>query len=346
MGKIKRLWFRIRLWHGIRNNTYVILVFNILFMIVITFVMVWGWFLFAPKTANLSYEGEVQAVEIEARVMENWFDIYSLYLDIDEGGTVAFSPSPIIEYNGETYDNVSQLCISDESTVNRIELSRAWTFRISFYAKEYMHFSLQKDVAFSPIALSGSEGLAFSLEDSSYVLKTNMAFVTAKDKNGTELFTTAKCEELLFKSTFTLNISKNSAVGFYPIDVKGGRIRPVFSNISIFSDIKSVKYFCTGEWNFSLGAQPTKYEIKEQKVTVSGAGLEAAVSLAHNEENGKIAKSNLKLNGMVNEATISGVSLFPDFWGWYRDNIYFAPLSLVTVVFGAVSMMKKTKKEK
>ena len=54
---------------------------------------------------------------------------------------------------------------------------------------------------------------------------------------------------------------------------------------------------------------------------------------------------DIQMDGMVNEATISGMNLFPSFLGWFRDNIYLAPVTLISTVFGGVAMMWNRKKK-
>ena len=344
MGKAKKAL----LWTWNKTKIYVILVVNIAVMIGIVFVMVWGWFLFAPKQANLNYEGEVETVEIEAGATEFYggsFGTHQLRFTIADGEVIAFSDPETIEYNGEAYDNVSQLCFSADPTITYRDISIRKSdnsfFEFNFWTEENLKISLsRKDDIFRGVEIKGSENLSVSIwsyEKNESVLCTNFTFVTAKDESGAELFTTTKDEELIFVGYPLLNISENSVVGFHPNFVEGF----FCDNSATFLNVKSVKYTSEGkgEVNFSLGAQPTPYDINSQTVTAGGVGLEATM---YYTEDGK---HKLTLNGKVNKAEISGVDLFPGFWGWYRDNIYFAPLSLVTVVFGAVSMMKKTKKD-
>ena len=340
MGKIKRLWFRIWLWSKVK--IYLILVVNIIVMIAIIFAMVWVWFLLAPKEANLNFEGEVEKVEIEAASLWGSFDTYRLNFIINEGEAIDFSSPIKVEYSGKTYDNVSQLCVFSNLTDTYHYIHIRGVDTDLFYLNLSTFESVKCSIS-GLISCTGSEKLSvsFVIEDK-VILNSDVSFVTAKDENGAELFTAAEKEELIlvFENYPWLEISNKSTVEFFPESAKES-----FWNRATFSNVNSVKYTSTGagKVNFSLGAQPTSYDINSQTVTASGVGLEATINCSKEQ---KGYKNNLTLNGMVNKATISGVSLFPDFWGWYRDNIYFAPLSLVTVVFGAVSMMKKTKKEK
>lgn len=53
--------------------------------------------------------------------------------------------------------------------------------------------------------------------------------------------------------------------------------------------------------------------------------------------------SNIKLNlyGQVDKGTINGYSIFPTFLNWYYENIYFAPLTLISTLLGGIVLMKK-----
>ena len=53
----------------------------------------------------------------------------------------------------------------------------------------------------------------------------------------------------------------------------------------------------------------------------------------------------MTVNGSVTTAELSGIDLFPSFPGWYRNNIYLIPASLITIITGAIALLKMTKKQ-
>ena len=91
---------------------------------------------------------------------------------------------------------------------------------------------------------------------------------------------------------------------------------------------------------FSTSVSPKTYSIHKQTVDLHGVAnqLDATVRITEDPLEDNVM---LIMNGKVDEAYISDMTLFPTFSGWYIDNIYLAPLSLVSIVFGSISLLKK-----
>ena len=53
----------------------------------------------------------------------------------------------------------------------------------------------------------------------------------------------------------------------------------------------------------------------------------------------------MEFSGTVNEASLSNMYIFPSFRGWYRDNVYLAPLTLITVMLGSISLLRVSPKK-
>lgn len=104
--------------------------------------------------------------------------------------------------------------------------------------------------------------------------------------------------------------------------------------------IGSIYSKVSGDLYFSYTPTSTRYHLNYQTIHLGSSenNLEANVLL----ENGL---QELAINGMVDKATISNMNLFPTFLGWYKDNIYLAPLTLLTTIFGGVTLMINNKKK-
>jgi len=56
-------------------------------------------------------------------------------------------------------------------------------------------------------------------------------------------------------------------------------------------------------------------------------------------------KPMIHIDGRAKKANISGYSLFPNFWGWYAENITLIPFSITSAVFAGVGLLMKDKKK-
>lgn len=104
--------------------------------------------------------------------------------------------------------------------------------------------------------------------------------------------------------------------------------------------VETISTIGTGTMKFSYAPSGTVYKLDSQLVDLhsENLGLTATIST---EPKGR----SLEINGIVDQAEISGMSLFPSFFGWYRENIYLAPFTLITTVFGGVTLMMNQKKK-
>lgn len=109
---------------------------------------------------------------------------------------------------------------------------------------------------------------------------------------------------------------------------------------SINSDqINSCKVIASGKLTISYTPIAEEYTLKRQELYLLSEDSSLNISF-------DIEKRIAFISGYVDEATLSRMNLFPDFWNWYFSNIYMAPLTLISTVFAAVSMMNTSKKNK
>ncbi len=107
-----------------------------------------------------------------------------------------------------------------------------------------------------------------------------------------------------------------------------------------FLGIKTITSKGSGLLNFSYTLNPNEYELNNQELNLQAENYSLKANLTYD----KIIKK-YEVTGIVKRAYLSGLNLFPSFMGWYRDNVYLAPLTLITTVLGAVSLTNK-KQEK
>lgn len=104
-------------------------------------------------------------------------------------------------------------------------------------------------------------------------------------------------------------------------------------------NIKTISCVSSGNLNFKYTLNPSIYETNEQSLSLESKHRELDAIIEFDKQ-----LRNIKMLGMVSNAYLSNLNLFPSFAGWYRENVYLAPLTLATTVLGAVSLTNKNKK--
>lgn len=93
-----------------------------------------------------------------------------------------------------------------------------------------------------------------------------------------------------------------------------------------------------GKLTISYTPTPEEYSLKKQDLFLLSEN--SSLTLSVDVETGKVS-----IWGYADKAMLSQMSLFPSFGNWYFSNIYMAPLTLISTVFAAVSMMNASKKK-
>lgn len=104
--------------------------------------------------------------------------------------------------------------------------------------------------------------------------------------------------------------------------------------------VKSVYCTISGDVYFSYSPTSKKYHLHRQTLELSSKNDPLDINIQLNQN-----PPELNINGMVNSASISGMNLFPTFIGWYRENVFLVPLTLITTVFGGVTLMTNHRKK-
>lgn len=82
--------------------------------------------------------------------------------------------------------------------------------------------------------------------------------------------------------------------------------------------------------------QPEQYTLQKRKMYIEGKeyGLTGCLNYKNNN-------AQLTMYGEVKECTADGISLFPTFSTWVLENVLIAPLALITILYGRISLSKK-----
>ena len=94
-----------------------------------------------------------------------------------------------------------------------------------------------------------------------------------------------------------------------------------------------------GTLDFIYGQKPTKHDLLGRNISLRSKQGGIDLKITNKEE-----KAILSFNGEVSYAKLAGMDLFPSFGSWYRDEAHLIPLTLVTTIFSAVTLMQASKR--
>ncbi len=97
------------------------------------------------------------------------------------------------------------------------------------------------------------------------------------------------------------------------------------------------KVVANGMVDISYTPTSEEYILKRQEICMNS--LDSSLNISYDVDN-----NSIYISGYVNDATLSQMSLFPNFLNWYFSNMYMVPLTLISSVFTALSMMNSLKK--
>lgn len=93
-----------------------------------------------------------------------------------------------------------------------------------------------------------------------------------------------------------------------------------------------------GDFEFSYGYEPKEYELiggRQIELDSRYAKLDLYIEPKYN-------KTSISLSGEVTGGYVSSVNLFPSFGSWYRENVYLVPLTLISTIFAAVTLIRSS----
>ena len=93
-----------------------------------------------------------------------------------------------------------------------------------------------------------------------------------------------------------------------------------------------VRGYLTGELLFQNTNTPIKYALAGQLVDIGSRNHSLNVILCRDMTGDPQQEENLFVSGEATQMDISGVDPFPDMRMWFRENIYMAPVSLLSII--------------
>ena len=363
------VWLRKTFFVWLQNT----LLYNMAMVFFLAFLVLWVVFRLAPQNAHVAYEASnIKTLSVEAlgdlvdesdlfgiidinneKIVMEINGAYFTIKDFDEMEITFSSNDCEIEMNGKIYnchgfwklgdkiiakprDEWSKIYIRSEAlcrlytygdsqlTYNpdsTLENTSVRSKSLSFNMQSFKWSEELKSVEIKPAELEFSNCEAYLSISGENIPISNEGEYTSLCKVTVHPFGGINLD---FNSDCKLNFHLNPYLASCKAEIKG---------------ISSISRKSYGTVDFSYSPAPTQYLIKNQEVNLNSEDGRLQADIIFNEDTKKI-----DVNGMVDKATISGMSLLPSFWGWYRDNIYLAPLTLLTTIFGGVAIMINKKK--
>lgn len=119
----------------------------------------------------------------------------------------------------------------------------------------------------------------------------------------------------------------------FAFDVQGANFEEISS-----SRLNSVKYGASGKLSIAYTPTSNEYDLQYQEVELKSPKNTLGM-------NYDLRTGHLLFYGYVDEATLSRMSLFPDFWNWFFSNGYMAPVTLLSTVIACAPLLKLKKED-
>ncbi|MBR1703425.1 MAG: hypothetical protein IJ716_16000 [Lachnospiraceae bacterium] len=318
-------------------------------------------FLSVPKRANIYIE-MLQAMDrSEAVVFENMKGEYREgYLRILYAPLITIENDSGFRFNGTSYSNEYKLYIENgnllmpmEDNTNNIEIIMqesateeddvkkdsnngmsgdiviredcfyidANTFTVEL--NDIIEGREKEDVEY-PLQIQGEDVKIYFIDSKGNKIDVDLLSDSHSEKESTDANNPYSAEFIYLQN---LSAKINCDEGQFRMHPQDGSFR--------FRNIQEATLSGTGKVTVSYSPTSQEYEITKQDVYChSDSDVDRPLVLQI--EYGETA--NVVLYGMADSAAISGFNLLPTFEGWYTDNIYLAPLALITIVFTALGI--------
>lgn len=321
---------------GLRQSV----VYNVVKMFLLCMVVLWSSFQFLPKTAHLAYVAKKADYILATNSWKANVEIETNRLSVSEFGEIVINivNDDSIMVNGQIYQEACKLIIKSTTDSGSLFIQRPdrqdFAAQIHSYVNEEnssVKYQMLPDNTY--LIFSSGFQLASDVPSLQFTFFNVEAYLS---REGYQDIPLSICEinSKLYK-TLTLGFSSSSKLGILNYENNYVHSNSDVSLIGVSSTILRA----SGSLNFSYSPKATQYDTYDEVIHLtSNDSLEM-----HVKTNSDVIDS-VSLNGMVDGAQVSGMNLFPTFSGWYRDNIYLAPLTLITTIFGGVSLVGKKRK--
>lgn len=320
------------------------LIYNFIKILALIFLILWIAFELTPKNAHISYEAtKANALEsISADYAEMNLETNSVSISSVSNNNISFLSVDSIEVDGkefssrETSYGISTMPLDKHSEIKISSLNndRIMTYINSYSVNGYSNSYI--DIDDTKVSVKCPKGLQAYFDENILVEFYNTdAFLLSYDMNPIPI---KSCIIKSFDSyiiRFDENTSISTSRSIKTLSAHDKSLNN--SNVELSANgVDQIIGETSGDLLFYYTSTPISYSLKNQPIKLLS---DHKLSMDFKSEG--INDAKLEVSGVVNSASIYDISLFPSFTKWYRDNIYLAPLTLFTTIFGGVVLVKK-----
>ncbi len=305
------------------------LLYNMFIMFLIIMVFLKIIFSVSPKNGSISYSGPiVNTAEIESKTIDSNFTADRITI------TLASKDEVFLEW--------MQLLLVP--TTNEPSIYIEAVGNKTFDAQMFTPAGKYKGTQTNPPSLLPEPhvNITYNYWDTIINSKTGFMIVGEEDTSfnltfsGIDAYTKNEAGKVkkvdCFKTKFFECTSESALRFFTGYDkVTGSTIEYKIS----FIDLYKIRFVANSDFYVSYSSKENKFSSTMREIELQ-SNKEITCNIKC-----KNKKINLNLYGQVNKGTIDGYSIFPSFLSWYYENVYFAPLTLISTLIGGIALMKK-----
>lgn len=335
---IRRIFFKIydsKILNFIRGT----LIYNICKMLVLIFVILGILFKVAPHTAYINYcSNQIDFIDAKTNLAmieleTNRFSITNL--DEQEihimgaeifcgeqsyGSEYSILINPYIKSEGSVF-----VCKGNRDNLNLKVQTKTYT------NNAYAYFYCLGNQTF----VESGEGIQTIINDAIYMYFGNLDAYLIKDEEPPIQIIDCVIVPSGNNMCFIMDIASKATFNILQYDNDY-----VYSkaDISLFG-INNTRIQSTGELEFSYTPDIQKYNTNNQLLYLESSDGNGKINFLLNHKD----TNTLVLFGQVKQAYLSSLNLFPTFKGWFQSNIYLIPLTLISTIFGGITLMNRKK---
>lgn len=339
---VLRRIYKFKIFEFIRNS----LLYNMIKVFLCILILLSIIYAFLPHEAYLTFESEsVRNFAICSNFNNNnveLFNINRMTIEIMSDNNIVLPLTNVsIDINGKKYSGDYDIKIEcdGESYISRQVVFEPIqdVFDVKMQSLENLNFGLLEE-SYQTDYLCTDADIYMQYPFRISLSPSKKSYISAYLVDGED--------EIRFDNCIVDGLNKNEYFPYVSVKLKDGdfAITPFYTkrtknNVSIL-DLNSVDLYGTGDVYFTYTLGGTEYDLHMQNLKLCNelGGIKCSFTQDTNSGEQKIV-----LRGNVENAYISEIDLFPSILGWFKENVYLAPLTLISTIFGGIAI--KNKKE-